>query len=410
MSAAHHGHGKGPVPDQKPKQFKATLMRLLRYLKPRTLRITIVFIAGIIGTFFTIFAPKVMGDTITVVFEGAYNKLHGSGGGIDFTEVGRMLLSLALLYVISSLFIWLQQFLMASVAQRTVYDLREAVFYKLDRLPLRYFDSHAHGDTISRVANDIDLIGTTLQQSLTQFMTSIITIVGIIVMMLTMSPILTLISVLSLPLSIFVIKPFLKKSQRAFGQQQQKLCTLNDNIEEMYTGHQVVKVFNQEEKSIREFDQENEELYKASSRAQFISGIIMPIMSFIGNLSYVLISIVGGILVTQRAISVGDIQAFITYTKQFTQPISQTANIANVIQSTVAAAERVFELLDEEEQEQETAVNEIKKTTGAVELDSVAFGYDDNLLMHDLNVSVEPGQTVAIVGPTGAGKTTLINL
>jgi len=410
MSAAHHGHGKGPVPDQTPKQFKTTLMRLLKYLKPRTLRITIVFIAGIIGTFFTIFAPKVMGDTITVVFEGAYNKLHGSGGGIDFTEVGRMLLFLALLYVISSLFIWLQQFLMASVAQRTVYDLREAVFYKLDRLPLRYFDSHAHGDTISRVANDIDLIGTTLQQSLTQFMTSIITIVGIIVMMLTISPILTLISVLSLPLSIFVIKPFLKKSQRAFGQQQQKLGYLNGHIEEMYTGHQVVKVFNQEEKSIREFDQENEELYKASSRAQFISGIIMPIMSFIGNLSYVLISIVGGILVTQRAISVGDIQAFITYTKQFTQPISQTANIANVIQSTVAAAERVFELLDEEEQEQETAVKEIKKTTGAVELDSVAFGYDDNLLMHDLNVSVEPGQTVAIVGPTGAGKTTLINL
>lgn len=410
MSAAHHGHGKGPVPDQKPKQFKATLMRLLRYLKPRTLRITIVFIAGIIGTFFTIFAPKVMGDTITVVFEGAYHKLHGSGGGIDFSEVGLMLLFLALLYVISSLFIWLQQFLMASVAQRTVYDLREAVFYKLDRLPLKYFDSHAHGDTISRVANDIDLIGTTLQQSLTQFMTSIITIVGIIVMMLTISPILTLISVVSLPLSIFVIKPFLKKSQRAFGEQQQKLGSLNGHIEEMYTGHQVVKVFNQEEKSIQEFDQENEDLYKASSRAQFISGIIMPIMSFIGNLSYVLISIVGGILVTQRAISVGDIQAFITYTKQFTQPISQTANIANVIQSTVAAAERVFELLDEEEQEKETAVNEIKHTTGAVELDSVAFGYDDHLLMHDLNVSVKPGQTVAIVGPTGAGKTTLINL
>lgn len=410
MSAAHP-HGKGPVSAQKPKNFKQTFKRLLGYLKPRRMRLGIVFIAAIIGTFFTILAPKIMGNTITEVFNGVYEKLKGiPGGGIDFSKIGQMLLLLAVIYIVSSVFILLQQYLMASVAQNTVYDLRASVFNKLDRLPLKYYDGHPHGDTLSRVSNDIDLIGTTLQQSLTQFITSIVTIIGVIIMMLTISPLLTLITLVSLPLSIFVIKPFLKRSQVYFGKQQKTLGELNGHVEEMYTGHQVVKAFGQEDKSIKEFDKVNEELYEVGSKAQFISGIIMPVMSFIGNLSYVLISIVGGILVTQRAISIGDIQAFLTYSKQFTQPITQTANIANVIQSTVAAAERVFELLDEEEEVDSETVVELPETKGAVQFDHVAFGYGKDLLMKDLSIDVKTGQTVAIVGPTGAGKTTMINL
>ncbi|KYD10083.1 hypothetical protein B4102_2367 [Heyndrickxia sporothermodurans] len=260
------------------------------------------------------------------------------------------------------------------------------------------------------MTNDIDLIGSTLQQSVTQFITSIVMIVGIIIMMLTISPLLTLISIFSLPVSIFVIKPILKRSQKHFADQQRTLGQLNGHIEEMYTGHQVVKAFGHEKKALEQFDEVNEELYQAGRKAQFISGIIMPMMFFVGNLSYVLISVIGGILVTKRAISIGDIQAFITYTKQFTQPITQTANIANIIQSTVAAAERVFELLDEEEEIQEKNTSTLTHAKGAVTFEHVDFGYDKDLLIEDMNIDVHPGQTVAIVGPTGAGKTTLINL
>ncbi|MDY0410271.1 ABC transporter ATP-binding protein [Paracerasibacillus soli] len=399
------------VAGEKPKDFKGTLKRLLAYLKPRKYRLLAVFFAAILSTVFAILGPKVMGNTITELFEGAYAKLQGvPGGGIDFGKIGQMLLFLAGLYIFSSMFTFIQQFLMASVAQKTVYDLRKSVFQKLEKLPLKYFDSHSHGDTLSRVTNDIDTIGSTLQQSITQFITSIITIVGIIGMMLFISPTLTLIALVSLPLSIFVIRPFLKRSQRHFAKQQRTLGELNGHIEEMYTGHQVVRAFGQEEKSLQTFHKVNEELYDAGRKAQFISGIIMPVMSFIGNISYVLIAVVGGIFVTNRVISIGDIQAFITYSKQFTQPITQTANIANIIQSTVAAAERVFELLDEAEEVEEKSQRMLEKTHGEVAFEHVDFGYGEDLLMHDLNINVKPGQTVAIVGPTGAGKTTLINL
>ncbi|MFC0302060.1 ABC transporter ATP-binding protein [Virgibacillus soli] len=405
------GHGGMMVAGEKPKDFKGTLKRLLAYLKPRKYRLLAVFFAAILSTVFAILGPKVMGNTITELFEGAYAKLQGvPGGGIDFGKIGQMLLFLAGLYIFSSMFTFIQQFLMASVAQKTVYDLRKSVFQKLEKLPLKYFDSHSHGDTLSRVTNDIDTIGSTLQQSITQFITSIITIVGIIGMMLFISPTLTLIALVSLPLSIFVIRPFLKRSQRHFAKQQRTLGELNGHIEEMYTGHQVVRAFGQEEKSLQTFHKVNEELYDAGRKAQFISGIIMPVMSFIGNISYVLIAVVGGIFVTNRVISIGDIQAFITYSKQFTQPITQTANIANIIQSTVAAAERVFELLDEAEEVEEKSQRMLEKTHGEVAFEHVDFGYGEDLLMHDLNINVKPGQTVAIVGPTGAGKTTLINL
>ncbi|XKG03995.1 ABC transporter ATP-binding protein/permease [Exiguobacterium undae] len=396
---------------EKPKNFKATFRRLLGYLKPRRTALIAVFIAAILSTIFMIAGPKIMGTAITELFEGAYAKFQGvPGAEIDFTKIGQILLVLAGLYVISSLFSYIQQYIMSSVAQKTVYDLRENVNQKLERLPLKYYDGRPNGETLSRVTNDIDTIGSTLQQSVTSFITSIVTIVGILIMMLTISPLLTLISLVSLPLSIFAIRPILKRSQKYFADQQRTLGQLNGHVEEMYTGHPVVKAFGHERKAVEQFDAVNDELYEAGRKAQFISGIIMPMMMFIGNISYVLISVVGGILVTQRSISIGDIQAFITYTRQFTQPITQTANIANIVQSTVAAAERVFELLDEEEEVKEVTTHQLAKADGAVTFEHVDFGYGEQLLIEDMNIDVKPGQTVAIVGPTGAGKTTLINL
>ena len=399
------------MPAEKAKDFKGTFRRLVSYLKPRWKKLAAVFVVAILSTVFAIVGPKIMGMAITELFEGAYGQLQGvPGGGIDFGVIGQILSVLAGLYVFSSLFSYLQQYMMSTVAQDTVYDLRQDVNKKLEKLPLEYFDGRPNGETLSRMTNDIDTIGSTLQQSLTQFITSIVTLVGILAMMLTISPLLTLIAVVSLPLSLFVIGPILKRSQKYFSSQQKNLGRLNGHVEEMYTGHQVVKAFGHEAKSNEQFDAVNAELYDAGRKAQFISGIIMPMMSLIGNLSYVLISIVGGVLVIQRAISIGDIQAFITYSKQFTQPITQTANIANIIQSTVAAAERVFELLDEKEEVEEVATSELARAKGAVAFEDVDFGYDDSLLIEGMNIDVQPGQTVAIVGPTGAGKTTLINL
>jgi ATP-binding cassette subfamily B multidrug efflux pump len=405
------GGGNMMMAGQKAKNFKGTLRRLLGFLKPYRNQLIIVLLAAIMSTVFMIAGPKIMGNAITELFEGAYGKFKGvPGAEIDFGTIRRLLLFLAGLYVISSLFSYIQQYIMSIVAQKMVYRLREKVNEKLEKLPLKYYDSRPNGETLSRVTNDVDLIGSTLQQSVTQFITSIVTIVGIIIMMLTISPILTLISIVSLPLSIFVIRPILKRSQKHFADQQRTLGQLNGHIEEMYTGHQVVKAFGHEKKAVAQFDEVNEELYQAGRKAQFISGMIMPMMLFIGNLSYVIISVVGGILVTQRAISIGDIQAFITYTRQLTQPIAQTANIANIIQSTVAAAERVFELLDEEEEIKEVTTSSLTRAKGAVTFEHVDFGYGKDLLIEDMNINVQSGQTVAIVGPTGAGKTTLINL
>lgn len=406
---AARGHGGMLVGLEKPKDFKGSFRRLLTYLKPLKLQIYLVIILAILGTAFAVLGPKVMGDAITVLFEGTYEKIIGQAdASIDFQKVGKILLLLAALYLFSSVFQFFQTYIMASVAQKTVYDLRKSVFNKMNHLPLSYYDQKSHGDTLSRVTNDIDTIASTLQQTMTQFITSFITILGIIIMMLWISPILTLIAIVSIPLSIFVIKPLIKRSQKHFQAQQNRLGALNGHIEEMYTNHEVITVYNQQAASVHEFNEVNDGLFKASKKAQFISGIIMPLMSFIGNITYVLISIVGGILVTQRAITIGDIQAFITYSKQFSQPITQTANIANIIQSTIAAAERVFELLDEEE-EREDSVNKLDKVKGNVSFESVSFGYDE-LLIKDLNLTVNQGETIAIVGPTGAGKTSLINL
>lgn len=407
------GHRGGPgAPVQKAKDFKGTLRRLTGYLKPYKIRLLTVFFAAVLSTIFTILAPKILGKATTKIFEGISLKMAGVGTGIDFDYIFRIVLILIGLYIISAVFSFIQQTVMASVAQRTVYKLREEAESKISRLPLSYFDSTTTGETLSRVVNDIDNISTTLQQSLTQLITSVVTIIGVIIMMLTISPVMTLILLCTLPLSAVIALTVAKKSQGFFGGQQKTLGDLSGHVEEMYTGHEVVKAFGHEQKAKAEFNAINEKLFTYSYKAQFISGVIMPLMNFVNNFGYVLISVVGGIFVTKAYITVGDIQAFIQYARQFSQPITQTANIANIIQSTIASAERVFELLDEKEQVAE-AVNPkvVNQPKGHVSFEHVDFGYKaDHLLIKDMNIDVKPGQMIAIVGPTGAGKTTLINL
>ncbi|MCM3128458.1 ABC transporter ATP-binding protein/permease [Paenibacillus sp. MER 78] len=384
------------------------MKRLVRYLKPQNTILVVVFIMAILSTVFTIVSPKLLAVATNILSE----PLFDPNATIDFVEIARILMWLGALYLLSSLFAYIQQYLMAGVSQRVVFDMREQINGKLSRLPLKYFDGKTHGEILSRATNDVDNISNTLQQSLAQFITSFVTLVGVIIMMLTISPLLTLITVLTLPLSLIVVALVASRSQGYFVGQQKRLGELNGHVEEMYTGHNVIKAFGREEQSIQDFDKINEELYETGWKAQFISGLIMPLMMFIGNIGYVLICVVGGILVSTRTLNVGSILAFIQYSRQFSQPINQLANIANVIQSTVASAERVFELLDEKEEvaEQNTA-NISSKVQGAVTFEHVKFGYsEDKPLITDLNVDVKPGQTVAIVGPTGAGKTTLINL
>lgn len=401
------------MPLEKAKDFKGTLKRLSLYVKKYKKSIMLVLLASILSTIFLIVSPKILGKATTKIFEGVMMKSKGvPGAGIDFDYIGKILIVLIVLYVISSVFSYMQQYIMARVAQRTVYDMRKDVYDKLNKLPLKFFDSHTHGELLSRVSNDIDNISSTLQQSITQLITSVVTIIGVIVMMLTISPLMTIVTIITLPLGILFIKPIIKRSQGQFIKQQRVIGNLNGHVEEMYTGHDVVKSFNREEHSINKFKSINEKLYDAAWRAQFMSGIMMPVMNFTNNLGYVFVAVIGGILVTRGKIQIGDIQAFIQYSKQFAQPISQTANIANIIQSTVASAERVFELLDEEEMIPDSVPSKrIENPQGAAEFEHVKFGYeDDNILINDLNVGVLPGQTVAIVGPTGAGKTTLVNL
>ncbi len=411
------GGGFGPMgmgmPVQKAKDFKGTLKRLVSYLKPYKIQLVSVLITAMISTVFSIVSPKIMGKATTKLFEGLMMKLKGvPGAKIDFDYIGQIILFLIGLYILSAIFAYIQQYIMAGVAQKTVYNLRKEVVEKLNRMPLKYFDSRTHGEILSRAVNDIDNISTTLQQSLTQLITSVVTIIGVIIMMLSISPLMTLIVIVTLPLSIIATANIAKKSQQYFKGQQKSLGQLNGHVEEMYTGHKVVKVFGHEKKSMEQFEEINDTLYQSGWKAQFVSGMIMPIMSFINNIGYVLVSVAGGILVTKKAIEIGDIQAFIQYTRQFSQPIAQTAQIANVIQSTIASAERVFEILDEIEEVPEAVLPKvIAEPQGNVKFEHVSFGYEVNkLLINDMNIDVKSGQKVAIVGPTGAGKTTLINL
>lgn len=414
------GPGKGPgfgihaaMPVQKAKDFKGTLRKLIRYLKPRQVQLLAVLLTAILSTVFSIVSPKIMGKATTRLFEGMMGKMRQvPGAKIDFEYIGQIILILAGLYIISSLFSYIQQYIVAGVAQGTVFDIRRDVNEKLARLPLKFFDARAHGDILSRVTNDVDNIASALQQTLTQLITSVVTIVGIVIMMLTISPVMTLIAFVTLPLSFFVTAKIARRSQKYFAEQQKELGLLNGHVEEMLTGHKIVKAFSREDVSVGKFAEINERLYNVGWKAQFVSGIIMPLMNFINNIGYVLICIVGGILVTGQKIEIGDIQAFIQYSKQFTWPITQAASIANIVQSTVASAERVFELLEEpEEIPDHDNARVIKSPKGEISFHHVKFGYsDDAPLIADLNIDVKQGQTVAIVGPTGAGKTTLVNL
>ncbi|WP_308860267.1 ABC transporter ATP-binding protein [Paenibacillus radicibacter] len=408
------GMGMG-MPTQKAKNFKGSLKRLMGYLKPRRIQLIGVFITAIISTVFAILSPKILGNATTKLFEGVMGKFNKvPGAHIDFDAILQILGILAALYLISAAFMYIQQYLMAGVAQKTVYDLRQEVNDKLARLPLKFYDSKTHGEILSRVVNDVDNISSTLQQSLTQLITSVVTLIGVIIMMLTISPLMTLILILTLPLSAVVIKAITSRSKGYFKGQQEELGKLSGHVEEMYTGHNIVKAFGHEDKSVAKFEEINDRLYNSGQKAQFISGIIMPLMSFINNIGYVLICVVGGVLVTRGSIRIGDIQAFIQYARQFSQPIVQTANIANIIQSTIASAERVFELLDEKEEVPEARGSQLKSLEapqGNVKFEHVSFGYkEDATLISDMNIDVKQGQMVAIVGPTGAGKTTLINL
>lgn len=428
------GWGAMGRPVEKAKDFKGTLRRLLRYFLPEKVLLSTVVLAAIIGTIFNIVGPKILGLATTKLFDGLIASFIVQAKniaikkallqnptlfvhpfpvpGIEFGYIGNIILILLILYIISAIFIFIQQYLMAGVAQRTIYKLRKEVDEKLSKLPLKYFDGRTHGEILSRAVNDVDNISSTLQQSVTQLITSVVSLIGVLIMMLSISWLLTIIVLITLPLSIFIVTGIAKQSQDFFRKQQKSLGELNGHVEEMYSGHKIVKAFGHEHKAIAEFDVLNANLYDAGWKAQYVSGIIMPLMRFVGNLGYVLVAVVGGIMATGNAISIGDVQAFIQYSSQFTQPITMLANIANVIQSAIASAERVFELLDEQEQVPEAKKPaEIKSKLGAVKFEHVKFGYsDDKILIHDMNIDVKPGQMIAIVGPTGAGKTTLVNL
>jgi ATP-binding cassette subfamily B protein len=409
------GMGRGVA--EKPKDFAGTLKRFMVYFRPRRVQLAIVFVFAVLSTIFTIIGPKLMGQVTTKLFDGLISKymavfLHKPMPSIDFAFIGQIIVILIGLYAISALFSYIQQYQMAGVSQRIVFDMRQDMEDKLSRLPLKFYDGRTHGEIMSRVTNDIDNISGTLQQSLTQLVTSACTIIGVLVMMLTISPWLTLITIVTLPLSFLATMSIAKLSQKNFAGQQKWLGELNGHVEEMYTGLKIVKAFGREEESLQEFRQINTRLYNAAWRAQFVSGIMIPMINFVNNIGYVLVCVVGGIMAARKALKLGDIQAFIQYSRQFTQPIAQTANIANILQSTIASAERVFEILDEVEEipDKEDALV-ITAPRGEVKFQNVRFGYKEGVpLMKDMNIEVKQGQTIAIVGPTGAGKTTLVNL
>lgn len=409
----HHGPAMVGMPVQRAKDFRGTLRRLLGYVRPHLPQLVVVLVLAALSTVFAIATPRVLGDATTVLFEGFMAKRAGiPGAAIDFGRVREILVLLAGLYLLSAACAFGQQYVMAGVAQRIVYRLRQDVDAKLMRLPLRYYDSRPHGETLSRVTNDIDNISNTLQQSLAQALMAVVTVIGIIVMMVRISWVLALLTMVTLPLSGVITAVVARRSQGYFRQQQQALGRLNGHVEEMYTAHAVVKAFGQERRSVAEFEAVNDELYGAGWRAQFVSGLMMPLMGLVNNIGYVLISVVGAIYVTRQVLQIGDVQAFLQYARQFGQPIVQVASIANIIQSTIASAERVFELLDEEEEVPEDAAPVVlQQPKGEVALERVSFRYKPDVpLIEDLNLVGKPGQVIAIVGPTGAGKTTLVNL
>lgn len=417
------GHG-GPgrnlgVKGEKPKNFWGTVRRLFGYMSKRMVAIIAVFVLAIAAVIFQIQTPKVLGKATTEIFKGVMAGAQQMQQGqqvtkfpIDFDKIAQIIATVIVMYLISAVFNFLQQFIMTRVSQRTVYELRHDLEAKMNRVPISYYDTHTNGDIMSRAINDMDNIASTLQQNLTQFVTSAVTLIGVIVMMLSISWQLMLVALLMIPLSLIIVMIVAPKSQVFFADQQKSLGLLNNQVEETYGGHTIVKTFNHTEKDQEVFEKENQNLYAAGWKAQFISAIIMPLMNFVKNLGYVFVAVLGGVKVANGNMTLGDVQAFLQYTTQFSQPITQLASLMNTIQSTVASAERVFEVLDEEEMSNEkSGFPEEKDTPYKVRFENVQFGYTpDNLLMTDFNLDVKPGEMVAIVGPTGAGKTTLINL
>ncbi len=400
--------------NNKAKNFGGTVKRLLGFFAPYKKQLIAVLVFALLGTIFLIIGPKVLGEATNTIFAGVASAAEGNeaSAGIDFMRLSKILASLVVIYGLSALFTYMQQRVTARVAQRTVFDLREAVDHKIQRLPLNYFDTHTHGDILSRTTTDIERISATIQQSMTQLITAIFTIIGIIVMMFSISWQMTLIALLVLPAALFLSSLVVRKSQKYYIGQQNKLGGVNSYVEEMYSGHNIIKLYNTEKRTEEEFDKMNDALYEDARRSQFASSILMPITNLVGNVGYVGICVLGGIMTSNGTLTVGAIQAFIQYMQQFTQPIVQTSNIVNLLQSTVAAAERVFELLDEQEQEPENKeLKVLENIKGEITFDHVRFGYTpDRILISDMNVHVAPGNKVAIVGPTGAGKTTLVNL
>ncbi len=405
-------HGGMPMMGEKARDFKGTMRKLIAYIRDYQLSILIVLIFAIASTVFSIVGPKIMGEATTALFEGSIEQLTGTGDGIDFGYIGNIVLLLAGLYLISSFFSYIQGWVMSGVSMKVTYRLRKDIAEKINRMPLHYFDGTNQGEVLSRITNDVDTISQTLNQSLMQIVTSVTMMIGIVVMMLSISWQMTLVAFLVVPISMGIIVLVITKSQKYFKEQQDYLGHVNGHVEEMYSAHNVMKAFNGEEKSVEQFDTLNNTLFRSAWKAQFVSGMMMPIMMIVGNLGYVAISILGGWLAVNNQITVGDIQAFIQYVRMFTQPISQIANISNIMQQTAAAAERVFEFMAEEEEVPDTATPvQVEVPSGSVEFEHVHFGYDpEKPVINDFSVKIRPGQKVALVGPTGAGKTTMVKL
>lgn len=405
-----HGHG-GAAMGEKANDFKGTMKQLMKYMSEYKVALIAVLLFAIGSTVFSIVGPKILGKATTKIFEGLMAKVSGTGG-IDFGAIEKILLILVCLYIVSALFSFIQGYIMSGISQKISYEMRNQISEKINRMPMKYFDTKTHGEILSRITNDVDTLGMSLNQSLTQLITSVTTMVGVLIMMLSISWIMTLAALVIIPLSMFAVRKVVGKSQKYFKKQQRFLGHVNGLVEENYGGHQIVRVFNKEEEVTEEFNKLNDELYDSAWRSQFLSGMMQPLMAFIGNLGYVMVSILGGWLAIRKTIEVGDIQSFIQYVRNFTQPINQLAQVANQLQSTAAAAERVFEFLDEEEEDQ-TVINpaDVNDIKGNIEFEHVNFGYKENkTIIHDFSVNVKKGQKIAIVGPTGAGKTTIVKL
>lgn len=412
MPGPGHGHGgPGRMAGEKARDFKGTMKKLMGYLGEYKLPILFVIIFAVGSTVFNIVGPKILGKATTEIFNGLVGKITG-GDGIDFGKIGRILTGLLCLYLLSALFSFIQGCIMTGISQKMTYRMRREISEKIQRLPMNYYDKMTHGEILSRITNDVDTLSQSLNQSATQVITSVTTLVGVFIMMLSISPLMTVIALLILPAAGGFISVIVKHSQKYFKDQQEYLGHVNGQVEEVYGGHNIVKAFNKEEDVIAAFDKDNDTLYNSAWKSQFLSGMMMPIMQFVGNLGYVAVVILGGYLAVKRTIEVGDIQSFTQYVRNFTQPIQQVAQVANMLQSTAAASERVFEFLEEPEEDQtaEHAVS-VDGLEGKVEFDHVQFGYHpDHIIIHDFSAQVKPGQKIAIVGPTGAGKTTMVKL